>query len=283
MNKTTNNILEMVVYPYYAHIQARLSNPIHSISWNKWALLGYIDILLYVKDQPPPAGFQRKIRILYENYENLSKNYPILGDLDGLFRALNRLDKDQPEQLITAALQWHHTVEAIEKICLDMTARHNNYTDPSQFSEELQRALYRIQQLAVLPKLDDFLDEEQEEIRRLAQLKKYPVTFFQKIKLRHQFSGTFHTDSEPIQLLIEKDSELHDLIDSINKAFFRLINSINQKLPEPDRSLKTNQASQDLSSPLDFRLVVNLSYDGNDENEYEAGLFSKLRNLLRLT
>lgn len=283
MDKTTNSILEMITFPYYAHIQAKLSNPIHSISWNKWALLGYIDILLYVKEQLPPAGFQRKIRMLYENYENLSKNYPILGNLDGLFRGLNRLDKDQAEQIMTTALQWHHTVETIEKICLDMTARQHNYTDPAQFSEALQRALYQIQQSAILPKLDNFLDEEQEKIQRLAQLKKYPVTFFQRIKLRHQFSGTFHTDREPIQSLIEKDSELHDIFDSINKAFFRLINSINQKLPEPDRSLKTNQADQDLSSPRDFRLVVNLSYDGNDdENEYEAGLFAKLRTLLRI-
>ena len=283
MNETTDNILEMITFPYYAHIQAKLSNPIHSISWNKWALLGYIDLLLFVKDQLPPAGFQRKIRMLYENYENLSKNYPVLGDLDGLFRGLNRLDKDQPGQIMTTALQWHHTVEIFEKICLDMTARHHNYSDPSQFGEALQRSLFQIQQSAILPKLDDFLDEEQEEIRRLAQLKKYPITFFQKIKLRHQFSGTFHTDREPVHLLIEKDSELHDIIDCINKAFFRLINFINQKLPEPDRSLKTNQAGQDLSSPRDFRLVVKLSYDGNDENEYEAGLFSKLRNLLRFT
>ncbi|MGE5604441.1 MAG: hypothetical protein ACM3YE_01975 [Bacteroidota bacterium] len=282
MNDTTD-LLEMISFPYYAHLQAQLTNAIHSISWNKVALLGYVDILLYAKDQLPPAGFQRKIRMLYENYENLGKNYPVLGDLDGLFRGLNRLDKDHSEQVATTAIQWHNTVQVLEKICLNMTARRLNYNDPSQLSEALQRALYQLHQSSVLPKLQDFLDEEQEEIRRLAQLKKYPITIFQKLKLRNQFGGTFHTDKEPVQFLIEKDSELQDLINIISKTFFRLVNLVNQKLPEPDRSLKAKQTNQDLSTPRDYRLVVNLAYDGNDENEYEAGLFSKLRNLIRVT
>jgi len=282
MNETTD-LLEMISFPYYAHLQARLNIALQSISWNKVALLGYIDFLLYAKDQLPPAGFQRKIRMLYENYENLSKNYPALGDLDGLFRGLNRLDKDQPDQVTTTALQWHHTVQVLEKICLNMTARRLNYNNPSQLSDALQRTIYQLRQSAVLPKLNDFLDEEQEEIRRLAQLKKYPITFFQKLKLRHQFGGTFHTDKEPVRFLIEKDPELQDLANIINKTFFRLINLINQKLPEPDRSLKAKQSTQDLSTPRDYRLVINLAYDGNDEIEYESGLFSKLRNLIRIT
>lgn len=282
MNDTTD-LLEMISFPYYAHLQAQLTNAIHSISWNKVALLGYIDILLYAKDQLPPAGFQRKIRALYEIYENLSKNYPILGDLDGLFRGLNRLDKDQSEPVTTTAIQWHNTVQVLEKICLDMTARSYNYSNQSQLSEALQRSLYQLQQASVLPKLNDFLDEEQEEIRRLAQLKKYPVTFFQKIKLRHQFWGTFHTDKEPVRFLIEKEPELKDLANNISKSFFRMVNLINQKLPEPDRSLRAKQSNQDLSTPRDYRLVIHLAYDGNDENEYESGLFSKLRNLIRIT
>lgn len=282
MNETTD-LLEMISFPYYAHLQARLTNAIHSIAWNKSALLGYIDILLYAKDQLPPAGVQRKIRSLYENYENLSKNYPLLGDLDGLFRGLNRLDKDQSESVTITAIQWHNTVEVLEKICLNMTARRYNYSDQSQLSEALQRSLYQLQGASVLPKLNNFLDEEQEEIQRLAQLKKYPVTFFQKIKLRHQFWGTFHTDKEPVQFLIEKEPELQDLANTISKAFFRMVNLINQKLPEPDRSLKAKQSNQDLSTPSDYRLAVHLAYDGNDENEYESGLFAKLRNLLRVT
>jgi hypothetical protein len=282
MNETTE-LLQMISFPYYAHLQARLTNAIHSISWNKAALLGYIDILLYTKDQLPPAGFQRKIRMLYENYENLSKNYPALGDLNGLFRGLDRLDKDQSEQVTITALKWHNTVEVIEKICQDITMRRSNYNNIAQLNEALQRSLYQLQQSSVLPKLNDFLEEEQEEIRRLAQLKKYPVAFFQKLKLRHQFGGVFHTDKESIQFLIEKDPELQDLTNTINKTFFRLINSINQKLPEADRSLKTKQSDQDLSAPSDYRLVINLAYDGDDENEYESGLFSKLRNLIRIT
>ncbi len=282
MNETTD-LLEMISFPYYAHLQAQLTNAIHSIAWNKVALLGYIDILLYAKDQLPPAGFQRKIRMLYENYENLSKNYPALGDLDSLFRGLNRLDKDQSEPVTTTAIQWHNTVQVVEKICTNMVARRYNYDNPSQLGEGLQRSLYQLQQSSVLPKLNSFLDEEQEEIRRLAQLKKYPITFFQKLKLRHQFGGTFHTDKEPVQFLVEKDPELQDLANLINKTFFRIVNLINQKLPEPDRSLKAKQSNQDLSTPRDYRLVVNLTYDGNDENEYESGLFSKLRSLIRIT
>lgn len=282
MNEITG-FLEMLSFPYYAHLQAQLTNAVQSISWNKVALLGYVDILLYAKDQLPPAGFQRKIRMLYENYENLGKNYPALGDLDGLFRGLNRLDKDQAEQVTATAIQWHNTVQVLEKICLNLAVRRLNYNEPSQLSEALQRALYQLHQSAVLPKLNDFLEEEQEEIRRLAQLKKYPIAVFQKLKLRNQFSGSFHTDKEPVRFLIEKDAELQDLVNIINKTFFRIVNLINQKLPEPDRSLKANQTSQDLSTPRDYRLVVNLAYDGNDENEYEAGLFAKLRNLIRVT
>ncbi len=282
MNDTID-YLEMISFPYYTHLQAQLLNPIHSISWNKVALIGYIDLLLYAKELLPPAGFQRKVRMLYEHYQNLGKNYPILGDLDGLFRGLNRLDKDQAEQVTSIALQWHNVVQVIEKICLDMVARRHNLKDPIQLSEGLQRTIYQLQLTSVLPKLSEFLEEEQEEIRRLTQLKKYPVTIFQKIKLRHQFSGSFHTDKETIQSLVEKDPELQDLVNKISKAFFRLVNLVNQKLPEPDRSLKTNQTSQDLSTPQDFRLVVNLSYDGNDENEYESGLFAKLRSLLRIS
>lgn len=279
----TTDLQEMLSFPYYAHLQAQLTNPAHSIAWNKVALIGYIDILIYAKEQFPPAGFQRKIRMLYEQYQNLTKNYPILGDLDGLFRALDRLDKDQAEQVTAIALEWHTIVQVIEKICLDLVSRRNNYSDSSQLSEVLQRSLYQLQVAAILPKLSDFLDEEQEEIRRLAQLKRYPITVFQKIKLRHQYAGTFHTDKESIQFLFEKDPDLQNLINNISKSFFRLVNAINQKLPEPDRSLKTNQSSQDLSSPQDFRLTVNLSYDGNDENVYESGLFARLRNLIRIT
>ncbi len=285
MSETTDTtgFMEMLSFPYYAHLQAQLANPTHSISWNKVALIGYIDILLYAKDQIPPAGFQRKVRILYESYPNLSRNYPVLGDLDGLFRALNRLDKDQAELVTSVALQWHSTVQEIEKICFELAARRNNFNGPSQLAEALQRSLYQLQSTAILPKLSGFLDEEQEEIRRLAQLKQYPITVVQKIKFQHQFSGTFHTDKEPIHFLFEKDSDLQDLVNNINKAFFRLVNSINQKLPGPDRSLKTNQSSQNLSTPQDYRLVINLSYDGNDENEYESDLFAKLRSLLRIT
>ncbi len=282
MSEATD-FLEMISFPYFSHLQARLSNPAHSISWNKVALIGYIDILLYAKDQLPPAGFQRKIRMLYEHYQNLDKNYPLLGDLDGLFRAINRLDIDKDDLVTATALQWHATVQVIEKICLDLVARRSNFNDPSQLSEALQRSLYQMNRAAILPRLEDFLNEEQEEIRRLAQLKRYPTTVFQKIKLRRQFAGTIHTDKEPLQFLFEKDTELQDLINGINKAFFKLVNMVNQKLPEPDRSLKTNQASQDLSTPHDYRLVITLSYDGTDENEYESGLFAKLRSLLRIT
>lgn len=278
----TNDFLEMLSFPYYTHLQAQLTNPAHSISWNKTALIGYIDILLYAKDQLPPAGFQRKIRMLYENYQNLGKNYPLLGDLDGLFRALNRLDKDQSEQVTSTALEWHNTVEVIEKICLDLALRRNNFSDSSQLNDALQRSLYQMHLAAILPQLTDFLNEEQEEIRRLVQLKQYPITIFQKIKLRHQFSGTFHTDKNPVQFLFEKDQDLHDLINKVSKTFFRLINLINQKLPEPDRSLKTNQSNQDLSTPQDYRLVINLYYDGDEVNEYESGLFARLRNLLHI-
>jgi len=278
----TINFIEMVSYPYYAHLQAQLASPAHSISWNKVALIGYIDVLLYIKDQIPPAGFQRKIRNLYESYPSLDKNYPILGDLDGLFRALTRLDKDKTEQVTSIALQWHNTVQVLEKICFELTAYHNNFNDLYQLTEALQRSLYQIQLTTTLPKLNDFLDAEQEEFLYLAQLKQYPTTVFQKINFRHQFSGTFHTDKETVQLLFEKEPAFQDIINNINKAFFQLVNIINQKLPEPKRSLKTIQSNQDLSSPQDYRLVVNLSYDGNDENEYESGMFAKLRNLLRI-
>lgn len=277
-----NDFLEMISFPYYAHIQARISNPAHSISWNKVALFGYIDILLYAKEQLPPAGFQRKIRMLYENYPNLAKNYPLLGDLDGMLRALNRLDFGQSEQVTKTALTWHNTIQVIEKICLDLVTRKNNFSDPAELSEALQRSLFQMNNNSILPKLADFLDEEQEEIRRLVQLKRYPTTVFQKIKLRRQFYGTINTDKQQLQFLYEKDPELQDLINSINKTFFKLINLLNQKLPEPDRSLKTDQLSQDLSAPHDYRLVITLSYDGEDENEYESGLFAKLRSLLRI-
>jgi hypothetical protein len=279
----TTDFIEMISFPYYAHLQARLSNPAHSISWNKVALFGYIDILLYAKEQLPPAGFQRKIRTLYESYPNLAKNYPLLGDLDGHLRAINRLDFEQTEQLTIAALNWHNTIEVIEKICLDLVSRKYNFTTPSQLSEALQRSLYEMNNASVLPKLTDFLDEEQEEIRRLVQLKQYPATIFQKIKLRRQFYGTINTDKEPLQFLLKKDPELHGIISIINKTFFKLINLINQKLPKPDRSLKTDQSCQDLSASQDYRLVITLSFDGEEENEYESGLFAKLRSLLRIT
>lgn len=278
-----NDFLEMISFPYYAHLQARLFNATHSISWNKVALIGYIDILLYAKDLIPPAGFQRKIRMLYENYLNLDKNYPLLRDLDGLFKALNRLDKNKTEEVASTALRWHETVQVLEKICLDLAIRRNNYSDPSQLNEALQLLLYRKNTDSVLPKLTGFLDEEQEEIRRLVQLKRYPATIFQKINFRHEFNGTINTDKEPVQFLIGKDPELHDLINNISKSFFKLVNIINQKLPEPDRSLKTNQSGQDLSTPQDYRVAVTLSYNGTDENEYESGLFAKIRSLLRIT
>lgn len=279
----TNDFLEMISFPYYAHIQARISNPAHSISWNKVALFGYIDILLYAKEQLPPAGFQRKIRMLYENYPNLAKNYPLLGDLDGLLRALNRLDFDRQEQVTTTALTWHNTVQVIEKICMDLVIRKNNFSDPAELTEALQRSLFQMNNAAILPKLADFLDEKQEEIRRLVEIKRYPATIFQKMKLRRQFYGTLNTDKEQLQFLCEKDPELLDLIGNISKAFFKLINILNQKLPEPDRSLKIDQAGQDLSAPQDYRLVITLSYDGEEESEYESGLFAKLRSLLRIT
>lgn len=278
-----SDFLEMISFPYYAHLQARLINAAHSISWNKVALIGYVDILLYAKDLIPPAGFQRKIRMLYENYPNLDKNYPILRDLDGLFKGLSRLDKNKTEEVTTTALKWNETVQTLEKICLDLTIRRNNFSNPSQLNEALQLLLFQKSMDSVLPKLAEFLDEEQEEIRRLVQLKSYPATVFQKIKLRHQFTGTINTDKEPIQFMVGKDPELHDLINNINKTFFKLTNRINQKLPEPDRSLKTNQSGQDLSTPQDYRLVVTLAYDGADENEYESGLFAKIRSLLRIT
>ncbi|NLW46482.1 MAG: hypothetical protein GXY86_03985 [Firmicutes bacterium] len=278
----TTNFMEMISFPYYAHLQARLSNPVHSISWNKVALFGYIDILLYAKEQIPPAGFQRKIRMLYENYPNLAKNYPLLGDLDGHFRAVNRLDFEQTQQLTTAALNWHNTIQVIEKICLNLVSRKDNFSNSDQLNEALQRSLYQMNNASVLPKLSDFLDEEQEEIRRLVELKQYPATVFQKIKLRRQFYGTINTDKQPLQFLVAKDPELLGLISIINKTFFKLVNLINQKLPKPDRSLKTDQSSQDLSASHDYRLVITLSFDGEDENEYESGLFAKLRSLLRI-
>jgi hypothetical protein len=278
----TTNFMELISFPYHAHLQARLSNPVHSISWNKVALFGYIDILLYAKELLPPTGFQRKIRMLYESYPNLAKNYPLLGDLDGQLRAANRLDFEQTEQLTIAALNWHNTIQVIEKICLDLVSRKYSFTNPTQLSEALQRSLYQMNNASILPKLTDFLDEQQEEIRRLVQLKQYPTTIFQKIKLRRQFYGTINTDKEQLQFLVEKDPELLGLINIINKTFFKLINLINQKLPKPDRSLKTDHSSQDLSASQDYRLIITLSFDGEDENEYESGLFAKLRSLLRI-
>jgi hypothetical protein len=220
--------------------------------------------------------------MLYESYPNLAKNYPLLGDLDGQLRAANRLDFEQTEQLTIAALNWHNTIQVIEKICLDLVSRKYSFTNPTQLSEALQRSLYQMNNASILPKLTDFLDEQQEEIRRLVQLKQYPTTIFQKIKLRRQFYGTINTDKEQLQFLVEKDPELLGLINIINKTFFKLINLINQKLPKPDRSLKTDHSSQDLSASQDYRLIITLSFDGEDENEYESGLFAKLRSLLRI-
>lgn len=279
----TVDYLEMLSFPYFAHLQAQLADPIHSISWNRVALTGYIDILITAKDQIPPTGFQRKVRVLYENYPNLDKNYPLLGDLDGLTRALNRMDPEQTEQVEAIALQWHAVVQVIEKICLGLVARRHNFNEPSQLKEALQKSLFKLHAAAQLPKLGKFLEEEQEELRRLVQLKKFPAAVFQKIVYRRQFSGTFHTEKEPIRHLIENDSELQSLIDSINKTFFRLVNLINQKLPEPVRNLSTDPSRQDLSAPLDYRLVLNLYYDGNEENEYESVLFARLRKLIRVT
>jgi hypothetical protein len=192
------------------------------------------------------------------------------------------LDFEQTEQLTIAALNWHNTIQVIEKICLDLVSRKYSFTNPTQLSEALQRSLYQMNNASILPKLTDFLDEQQEEIRRLVQLKQYPTTIFQKIKLRRQFYGTINTDKEQLQFLVEKDPELLGLINIINKTFFKLINLINQKLPKPDRSLKTDHSSQDLSASQDYRLIITLSFDGEDENEYESGLFAKLRSLLRI-
>lgn len=102
----TEDVLDKLTFPFYAHFQARIVTPLPSIAWNKIALTGYMDILLSLKEIDPPGNYLRKIRTFYESYEKELKTRPLLGEVDSLSRSLGHYDPSNSKATATFAVRW---------------------------------------------------------------------------------------------------------------------------------------------------------------------------------
>lgn len=275
-----DDVLTKLVFPYYAHFQARIVASLPSIAWNRIALTGYIDILLSLKEVEPPGNYLRKIRAFYENYEKELKTRPLLGEVDSLSRSLGHYDPSNSKATAAFAVRWNSMVQAFENLCLETVSRHR-IGDLQQLIETLQNAIYEMQEQADLPGWDELLSQAQNELAKLYQMKKLPKTTLAKFNLAQQYTATFQTEKPQVRKVLTGDSEVQSQIAQMNKCFLRLINSINQKLPAPQRNLKVKPSEEDFSPAQDFRLVVSYHYNGNDEEEFDSNFYTMLRNIIR--
>jgi hypothetical protein len=277
----SDDLLGKMVVPYYAHCQARIMPALHSIAWNKVALAGYIDITILLKDLAPPIPYLRKIRAFYENYEQIETTHPLLGDLDALSRNLIHLDKENGKAVTAFALKWNNTVHALEEFCFALILQ-RKINGLTQIVETLQSLVFTAMSANTLPRWVDLLDQQQQELARMFQLKNLPGAALSKLNFRHQFNAGFQSDQQWLIHLMNDDKELQDVIHLLNKHFLRLVSLINEKVPEPERQVRVNPAKQVQASPSqDYRLAVTYFYDGNDEGEYHPNFFSMLRNFLK--
>jgi hypothetical protein len=277
----SQDLLEKTALPYFAHCQARIAPPLHSIVWNKVALSGYIDIAILLKNHEPPSSYLRKIRAFYEHYEQIDTVHPLLGDLDTLSRNLIHLDKANSKAVTTFALKWNSVVHALEDFCLDLILQ-RKINGLEQVAESLQALIFTMMEAAVLPRWAELLDQQQLELTKMIQVRNLPPAALAKVNFRYQFSSNYQTDQQWLKDIIKADKELQDLIYILNKNFLRLVNLINEKIPESDRQLQANPAKQVPPSPSqDYRLLMTYSYDGNDEGTYHPSFFSLLRNFLK--
>lgn len=277
----SEDLLERMVFPYFTHCQAQIAPALHSIAWNKVALSGYIDVAILLKGLEPPGSYLRKIRTFYENYEQIDSTHPLLGDLDTLSRNLVHLDKANSKSVIAFAVKWNSIVHALEKLCFELLSQRKiNVLD--QITESLQSLLFTMMEETVLPRWIEQLDQQQLELVKMFQLRNLPSAALAKVNFRYQFCSNYQTDQPWLRNLIKSDKELQDLIYILNKNFLRLVNLINEKVPEPERQLQANPVKQVPTSPSqDYRFAVTYSYDGDDEGKYHANFFSLLRNFLK--
>ena len=277
----SQDLLEKMALPYFAHCQARIAPALHSIVWNKVALSGYIDIAILLKDHEPPTSYLRKIRAFYEHYEQIDLVQPLLGDLDALSRNLVHLDKANSKAVLAFSLKWNSIVHTLENFCLDLVLQ-RKINGLEQVAESLQSLIFTMMEAAILPRWTELLDQQQLELAKMFQLRNLPTAALAKINFGYQFSSNYQTDQQWLKNIIRSDKELQDLIYILNKNFLRLVNLINEKVPESNRQLQANPAKQVPSSPSqDYRLMITYSYDGNDEGDHHASFFSLLRNFLK--
>ena len=275
-----DDVLTKLIFPYYAHFQARIVAPLPSIAWNQIALTGYIDILLSLKEVDPPGNYLRKIRTFYESYEKELKIRPLLGEVDSLSRSLGHYDPSNSKATATFAVRWNSMVQAFENLCLETVSR-QRIGDLQQLLETLQNAIYEMQEQANLPGWPELISQTQNELSKLYELKKYPKNALAKFNLAQQYTTTFQTEKPPVHKLLTEDSEIQSQIAQMNKCFLRLVNSINQKLPAPQRNLKIKPSEEDFSPAQDYRLVVSYHYNGNDDEEFDTNCYAMLRNMIR--
>jgi hypothetical protein len=276
----SEDVLQKMALPYFAHCQARISPALHSIAWNKVALSGYIDIAILQKGIEPPGSYLRKIRTFYENYEQIDASAPLLGDLDALSRNLTHLDKENSKAVTIFALKWNSVVHALEDFCFTLVSQHK-INSRDQIVESLQSFVFTMTEQNVLPRWGDLLEQQQLELSKIFQLKNLPSAALEKIHFKYQFSANYQSDQRWLTSLINNDKELQDIIHLLNKNFLRLVNQINEMIPEPERHLQVNPAKQSTGPSQDYRFSITYFYDGNDEGNYRANFFSQLRNFLK--
>jgi hypothetical protein len=277
----SQDLLEKMALPYYAHCQAKIAPALHSIAWNKVALSGYIDIAILLKGEEPPSSYLRKIRSFYENYSDIATSHPLLGDLDALSRNLIHLDKANNKALTAFAVKWNLIIHVLEAFCLELISLHQ-INDPDKIAETLQSLVYAMIEERVLPHWSELLEQQQSELSRLFQLKNLPTTALSKVHFKYQYSANCQSDQQWLIDLIQSDQEIQDAVLILNKNFLRLVNLINEKIPEPDRRVQVHPVKNETTSPSqDYRLTVTYSFDGNDEGEYRANFFPLLRNFLK--
>ncbi len=275
------DFLEKMALPYFAHCQAQISPPLHCIAWNKIALSGYIDILLMLKKLDPPDSYLRKIRSFYEHYEQVVDSNPLLGNLDTLSRNLSHLDKTNIKAVIVFALKWNNTVKVLEDLCFDLISQQKINTS-EQIHESLQNLLFNMQGNSVLPKWNELLEHQQLELANILQMRNLPAAALSKLNYNQQYAAVFQTEQPWLKDFFNNDKELQDQILLLNKHFLRLINLINEKIPDSERRVKANPSKEISAAPTqDYRLELTYYYDGNDESEYQANFFSLLRNFLK--
>ena len=270
---SNNDLVKKMVFPYFACRQARVLPPALSIAWNKIAFFDYLDILIVLKDIDSPGSFLRKIRVFYDNYENEANTNPLLGDLDSLYRTLDRLEQANSQAIPALALKLGQVVSALEKMCLEKISG-LRIGSMEQLEETLQSETFSLLEQAQAPGWDDLVKQQQLDFIQLMKLKNQPVNLF-KMNLNHKFSAIYLTEKQVVGSLFKNDHEIKELISILNKTFFKLIHLINKKLPAPERQLKVNAAEQELSSPQDYRMSVFYLYNGADEETYESKIFSR--------